>query len=80
LGMTLMAHTECLSDFLQSFLANIAPCSDQVADGSVVLLLERLGNLVDVLGLSDGLQVVLENLCEVVCKFLSVCTSNVSKS
>jgi hypothetical protein len=80
LKMTLVAHTECLSDLLQSFLANIASCSDQVADRSVVLLLERLGNLIDILGLSDSLKVILENLCEVVCKFLSACIPEVSKS
>jgi hypothetical protein len=75
--MILVAHTKCLSDLLQSFLANIASCGDQVADGSVVLLLERLGNLVDVLGLGDSLKVVLENLCEVVCKFFSAYTPRV---
>jgi hypothetical protein len=68
----LVAHTQCLSDLLQSFLANIASCGNQVADGSVVLLLERLGNLVDILGLGDSLKVVLENLCEVVCNFLAL--------
>ena len=75
-----MAHTECLLDLLQSLLANIASCGDQSANGSVVLLLESLGNLVHVLRLGDSLEVVLENFCEVVCKFLSACPSLASIS
>ena len=53
-----------------------------VGDGQdlVVLLLESLGNLVHVLRLGDSLEVVLENFCEVVCKFLSACPSLVSIS
>jgi hypothetical protein len=47
-------------------LANIASCGDEVTNGSVDLLLERLGDLINVLRLGDGLQVVLEDLCEVV--------------
>ena len=74
------AHTKCLFDLLQSLLANIASCSDQTADRSVVFLLESLGNLVHVLWLGDSLKVVLENFCEVVCKFLSACPSLVSIS
>ena len=75
-----MKHTESLSDLLESVLTNIASCGDEVANGSVDLLIQRLGDLIDVLRLGDGLQVVLENLCEVVCKFLSACTPRVSKS
>jgi hypothetical protein len=67
----MIERTKSLSDFLESVLADIASCGDEVANGSVDLLLERLGDLIDVLRLGDGLQVVLENLCEVVCCFLS---------
>jgi hypothetical protein len=59
-------HTKSLSDLLESVLANIASCGDEVTNGSVDLLLERLGDLINVLRLGDGLQVVLEDLCEVV--------------
>ena len=69
--MGMLVHTKSLSDLLESGLANVASCGDEVADGSVDLLLERLGDLIDVLRLGDGLQVVLEDLCEVVCFFLS---------
>lgn len=75
-----MAHTECLLDILQSLLANITSCGDQCANGPVVLLLERLRNLVDVLGLGNGLEVVLEDFCEVVCNLFSACASRLSKS
>ena len=74
------AHTECLSDLLQPLLADIASCGDQTANKSVILLLKSLGNLVHVLRLGDSLEVVLENFCEVVCKFLSACPSLVSIS
>ena len=69
--MGMLVHTKSLSDLLESGLANVASRSDEVANGSVDLLLERLGDLIDVLRLGDGLQVVLEDLCEVVCFFLS---------
>ena len=78
--MLLGGHTECLLDLLQSLFANVASCGDQSTNRSVVLLLESLGNLVDVLWLSDSLEVVLENFCEVVCKFLSACPSLVTIS
>ena len=70
--MGMLVHTKSLSDLLESGLANVASRSDEVANGSVDLLLERLGDLIDVLRLGDGLQVVLEDLCEVVCCFFSV--------
>lgn len=60
-----------LSDLFESVLTNVASCGDEVANGSVDLLLERLGNLVDVLRLCDGLEVVLEDFREVVCYFLA---------
>ena len=69
--MGMLVHTKSLSDLLESGLANVASRSDEVANGSVDLLLERLGDLIDVLRLGAGLQVVLEDLCEVVCFFPS---------
>jgi len=67
-----------LSDLLESVLANVASCGDEVANGPVDLLLERLWNLIDVLRLCDGLQVVLEDLCEVVCYCLAPVSPRIS--
>ena len=44
--------------------------ADELADGAVGRL-DSLGKLVDILGLDDGLEIVFQDLCEVVCALLA---------
>jgi hypothetical protein len=45
---------------------HLCSCLDEAANGAVGAL-DGLWDLVDILGLDDGLEVVFEDLCEVVC-------------
>jgi len=63
--MSVLSHTQCLDDLLNSSLIDFSTLLDEEANGSVVAL-DGSGDLVDVLGLDDGLKVVFENLGEVV--------------
>ena len=60
-----MSHTQCLDDLLDSGLVDFGALLDEETDGSVVAL-DGSRDLIDILGLNDGLEVVLKNLGEVV--------------
>ena len=63
--MSDLSHTQCLDDLLDSSVVDFGALLDEEANGSV-LALDGSRDLVDVLGLDNGLEVILENLCEVV--------------
>lgn len=65
MGISDLSHTQCLDDLLDSSLVDFGTLLEEEANGSV-LALDGSGDLVDVLGLDNGLKVVLENLGEVV--------------
>jgi hypothetical protein len=65
MAMSGVSHTQSLDDLLDSSGVDFGTLLDEGTDGSV-LALDGSGNLVDVLGLDNGLEVVLEDLCEVV--------------
>jgi hypothetical protein len=63
-----VSHTQSLDDLLDSIGIDFGALLDEETNGSV-LALDGSGNLVDVLRLNNGLEVVLENLCEVILQF-----------
>jgi hypothetical protein len=65
LAISGLSRTQCLDDLLDSILVDFGTLLEEEANGSV-LALDGSGDLVDVLGLDNGLEVVLENLGEVV--------------
>jgi hypothetical protein len=65
IAMPYGSHTQSLDDLLDSIGVDFSALLDKEANSSV-LSLDGSGDLIDVLGLDNGLEVVLENLCEVV--------------
>jgi hypothetical protein len=68
-----MELTECLSNLIESVLVHLTALRDQVSDRTVLafLLLQRFRDLVYILRLRKGFQVVLEHFREVVCSQLA---------
>lgn len=63
--MSHFSHTQCLDDLVDSGLVDFGALLDEETNGSVVAF-DGSGDLIDVLGLDDSLEVVFENLGEVV--------------